>query len=1100
MFEALDSLRSTHCGYRSPNHMNYGASGPWRAGSRDGCAIARFAICFLFPVFAFGQTFRGEISGTIQDTSAARVARCAVEAVHLPTNLAFRTLTGETGAFALVELPAGAYSLTVNCPGFASRQAQAMVRLSTVTFVSFEVQPAALTSATSVEAVAEPIEVNQSSRAHLVGEKLVQDLPLNGRDFLRLIRLAPGVVLQGTSFYAVNGNRGRSNNFQIDGADNNDAWQNASAANQGGVSAIPNSLIPVEAIDQFALQAVGNAEQGRNSGANINLALKSGTNQFHGTLFYFNRNEALAAPSPVAPSGSPQRKIRTQQYGFSLGGPVVRDRTFFFTTWEGQRLKLGNTLLSTAPSEAWQERGRAVLRAFGLTENPVARNLLSLWPANGRGAPAAPNNFFNNADNDFRNDNGVAKVDHAFDASSLLTVRYFQASGTQTAFSGSPYREYFQVATNQVRSVAATWSRSFSPVLVNQIVAGFNYYHPTFTDNDRSANPVALGFNTGVTDPGLLGTPTINVAGFAGVGPTQPQGRRDTTWHITDTLTWLRGAHQWKVGGEFRSARLDVFNETNKLGTFNFDGAGGPWATGTPEQRALGATFSQPERVMADLMGGYLSPNNGARIVRGALARDMRQPSVDWFVHDTWQASRTLSLNFGVRYTYLSPLRDTRNSLTTFLPDQGIVAAGTSALPHLYPRDWNNFGLRAGLAWQPAPGSNWVLRAGYGIYFDTFHNTYFLSNTTANAGASGLNANPGGPDPVFTLSRSGFQVQPNQPLFGGVQPVAPFGAYSVSQDLALPYVQNFHLTLQRQLGRRANVSVAYVGSLGRKLPITVNLNAPLPGVSGSLQERRPFNSRFPLLGTINQLETAGNSAYNSLQAVFNTSGWKGLSGRIAYTYSTAIDFGSDARFILPANSYDRRRERGPADFDARHVVVAGLVYEVPGLRFGPPRLTRGWSLNTFTTYHTGLPVDIRAGQNVSNSFDGVDRVDVVGDPFAGIVQPANSTARRLFNSSAFARPANGSFGNIGRNALAGPSFGAVDFSVIKSTAIKERIATQFRVEVFNLFNRTNWANPGNSLAAATSFGLMTNTRNGGGAPGIGPGEPRSVQLALKLMF
>jgi hypothetical protein len=1057
-------------------------------------------LLFLFPCLLAAQTFRGELNGEAVDATGARVPNCTIEAVQSQTQVKFQTNSGPSGLFVIPEVPPGAYRLAAKCPGFAAAATEAVARVSSVTFTRLPVVPEGQSNSVNVEATQEPLEVTGSGRAHLVGEQLVQNLPLNGRDFLRLVRLAPGVVLQGSSFYAVNGNRGRSNNFQIDGADNNDAWQNASAANQGGVSAIPNSLVPVEAIDQFALQSIGNAEQGRNSGANINLALKSGSNDWHGSVFYFNRNEALAAQSPVVPANSPKQKIRTQQYGFSLGGPVIRNRTFFFLSWEGQRMKIGNTILSTTPSDAWLERGRGVLRAFGLPENPLARNLLTLWPQTGRNAPAVANNFFNNADNDFSNDNGVAKFDHSFSTNSLLTLRYFHATGRQTAFSGSPYREYFQVATNEVRNVAATWSKTFSPTLVNQFVAGVNYYNPTFNDNDRSADPVALGFNTGVTDPALRGAPTITVAGFAGVGPTQPQGRKDTTWHLTDTVNWTRGSHRWKLGGEYRAARLDVFNETNKRGTFAFDGAGGPWATGTAEQRALGATFSQPERVMADLLGGYLSPNNGARIVRGALARDMRQPSTDGFVHDTWQVNRRLTVNLGVRYTYLAPLRDTRNSLTTFLPDQGIVTAGTSALPRLYPRDLNNYGVRAGLAWQPSANSAWVVRAGYGIYYDMFHNTYFLSNTTANAGASGLNANPGGPDPVFTLVRSGFQAVAGQPLFGGVEARPPFGAYSVNQNLVLPYVQNFHLTLQRQLGRRMNASVAYVGSLGRKLPITRNINAPLPGTTGPVQDRRPFNARFPTLGTINQLETSGHSAYNSLQALVNTAGWKGLTGRVAYTYSTAIDVGSDARFILPANSYNLRRERGPADFDARHVFVMGLAYTIPAWPGGPGWLTRGWDLNTFTTYHTGLPVDLRAGQNISNSFDGVDRVDLIGDPFAGIVQPANSTARRHFNAAAFGRPDAGTFGNVGRNAIPGPSFGAVDFSVIKTTKHTERWSSQFRVEVFNLFNRTNWANPGNSLAAATTFGLMTNTRNGGGAPGIGPGEPRSVQLALKLLF
>jgi hypothetical protein len=234
--------------------------------------------------------------------------------------------------------------------------------------------------------------------------------------------------------------------------------------------------------------------------------------------------------------------------------------------------------------------------------------------------------------------------------------------------------------------------------------------------------------------------------------------------------------------------------------------------------------------------------------------------------------------------------------------------------------------------------------------------------------------------------------------------------------------------------------------------------------------------------------------------MLNVNEWKGLVARVAYTWSKAIDNGSDARFIIPANSYDLRRERGRSDFDARHVFVAGLSYEIPAWRALPSRLAEGWSLNSFITAHTGLPMDIRAGSNVSNSFDSADRVDLVGDPFAGVTQPANATTRAFFNPAAFARPATGAFGNLGRNVFSGPDFSTVDFSVFKTTKLREHTAVQFRVEIFNLFNRANFANPGTSLAAATSFGIITNTRNGGGAPGIGPGEPRSAQLALKLLF
>lgn len=1048
---------------------------------------------------AWSQTFRGGVAGRVEDPSGAAVPGCTVTVTGPANSFMRSTETTGSGDFAFPELPAAEYTLTASCAGFDPiEMASIKVAVSVVSGIRLRTQIASGRTVLLVPDTLEPLDLTNSSRNIDIQNTQVDQLPLNGRDFLRLLRLSPGVVLQGSSFYAVNGNRGRSNNFQIDGADNNDAWQNASAANQGGVSAVPNSLVPVEAIDQFSLASIGNSEQGRNSGAQVNLAIKSGSNGFHGSVFYFNRNEALAANSPFAPQGSAKRKIRNNQYGLSLGGPLRRNRTFFFSAWEGQRIKVGNALFATAPSEAWLQRGRAVLQAFGMRQNPVSANLLGLWPASGGNLPATANNLFSNDDNDYANDNGVLKIDHAVSRKHQLSGRYLIGDGVQTAFSGSPYREYFQVATNRLHNAVLVLNSVLSPRLLNQFVAAANYYAPTFNDNDRTADPVALGLNTGVSEPSLRGAPTINVAGFAGIGPTQPQGRVDTTWHLADTVSWQRGAHHWKLGAEIRRARLDVFNEINKRGTFVFDGSSGPWARGSAAEVALGQTFPQNDRVLADLLGGFVSTNNGARIVRGDLQRDLRQPGYDAFLHDQWQVAPSLSLNFGARYTYVAPLKDTRQPLSTFLPERGIVAAGAPGLDRLYPRDWNNFAPRAGFAWSPRR-SRWVVRGGYGIYYDLFHITYFLSNGLANGGASGVNANPGGPQPVFTLTRSAFTLVPNQPVFGGVNPLPPFGAYSVSQDLALPYVQNYHLTVQRQVGARASLQAAYVGGAGRKLPLTRNSNAPVAG-PGGLQQRRPFAARYPDLGAINELQTVGKSSYHSLQTMLNVTGWRGLTGRVAYTWSKSIDLASDARFILPADSYNLRRERGRSDFDATHVFVTGLTYQAPALAALGRRLGSGWELATFATAHTGLPIDLRAGTNVSNSFDGMDRVDIAGDPFANVSPASNPATVRFFNPSAFALPTSGAFGNIGRNALSGPSFAAIDFSLNKTTAVTERMSLQFRFEIFNLTNRANYANPGASLTAATSFGIITNTRHGGSAPGIGPGEPRSVQMALKLRF
>jgi hypothetical protein len=468
----------------------------------------------------YSQTFRGAVSGRVEDPSGAPISRCAIRVKDSANNFERATESASTGDFSFPELPPAEYSLIGACKGFAVVEVSPLrVMVSVVSGVLLRPVVASDGTLVTVAEALEPIEAASSSRNVVIDNAQVDRIPLNGRDFLRLLRLSPGVVLQGTSFYAVNGNRGRSNNFQMDGVDNNDAWQNASAANQGGVSAVPNTLAPVEAIDQFSLTTVGNSEQGRNGGAQINLATKSGSNDIHGSLYYFNRNEALAENSPLAPQGSPKRKIRNNQYGVSLGGPVLRNKVFFFGTWEGQRIRVGNALFATTPSDAWLDRGRSVLRSFGLLENPVSRNLLTLWPAAGRSVPAIANNFFSNADNEYENDNGVVKIDYVLNQRSQLSARYFGATGTQTAFSGSPYGEYFQVAANRLHNTAFSLNTAFSAHLLNQFVAGVNYYAPSFHDRDRSADPVSLGLNTGVRARRCLARPQSTSRGLPASDP-----------------------------------------------------------------------------------------------------------------------------------------------------------------------------------------------------------------------------------------------------------------------------------------------------------------------------------------------------------------------------------------------------------------------------------------------------------------------------------------------------------------------------------------------------------------------------------------------------
>jgi hypothetical protein len=342
------------------------------------------------------------------------------------------------------------------------------------------------------------------------------------------------------------------------------------------------------------------------------------------------------------------------------------------------------------------------------------------------------------------------------------------------------------------------------------------------------------------------------------------------------------------------------------------------------------------------------------------------------------------------------------------------------------------------------------------------------------------------------VSATNVVFQPGVPIFGGATvPPPPYGVLAANPNFSTPRVHTFNFNIQREFTQSTLVQVGYVGSLGRDLPIFLDINQPLNGV-------RPFAAQYPTLGTINQYNTIAFSDYNSFQTSLRQRLWKGLAVNFNYTWSHSIDDASDAK-PNPENSFNIANDKGSSKFDARHIVSGFVSYEAPQFAKFAPRLTRGWQFNSLFTASTGSPFNILAGTNVSGTGENQDRVNLVGDPFANVPVLKGTTAVQYFNPAAFAKPAAGTYGNMGRYALYGPGFGSADVSIFKKTPITERIVTEFRVEIFNVFNRTNWANP-NATFTSGSFGQLTATKNGSSGAGLGFGEARNVQLGLRIVF
>ncbi len=1062
------------------------------------------------------QTFRGGIAGQVQDSTGSVVPNAKITLTSSGTGLVRETVSSSSGDYSLQDLPLGEYSILINSQGFAVTKIEKItVSPGQIYSLDIKLNVASSTEQVDVNAAAVTLDTVSSGNNDVINDKAVQNIPLNGRDYTQLVKIVPGYNGAGS----LNGTRTNQNNWQIDGADNNDIWQNSAAANQGGVGSIAGVTIPIDAIDQFTVQTQSNAEVGRNGGGLVSLAIKSGTNQLHGSAYYFNRNEFFAARGPFLAANQRKTALRNQQFGGSLGGPIVRDRLFFFVNYERQKYVIQNTAAATEPTAAYVTAASNLLAAHGIPVNPLSTNLLSLWPQGGLpSGPASVNNYFDPRPQSGYSDNVIGKIDWTITPKQQLSARAFIGTGRQFAAVGTNVFEYYQVAPDITQNFTAVHNWMISPHLSNQLLAGVGVFNQTFNDQDHSQNIPALGLATGVTSPSLFGAPTINIngGGIDTVGETQALGRKDYTGHLTETATYTFGKHQIRFGGEFRRNYMDLQYQRNTRGTFNFNGgasAGVALPAGATSY-ANDTSASPNVLALADFLAGYVTSSS---FTQGTLRRGIYQKAFDAFVQDQYTATPSLTLNYGLRYTYAGPFTSD-GVISDFRPgapgaDAYGLVSNTSGLNTIYNKNLTNYGPRFGFSYQAAP--RMVLRGTYGVYFDVPNFNGFFDNRPGNGGASGVQANPTGATPVLNVSRNLYQWQTDVNPFVGATIPAAIGLSTISPNFRTAYVQNFNVNTEYQLSRNTILQVSYVGSLGRRLFRLVDLNQARPGLGSTvaaLQPRRPYYTNTavpnaPVLAAINQIESEGTSNYNSGQVTLRTSGFHGLTAQASYTLGHALDVVSGTRGFAPQDSQNPSAEYGNADFDVRHTFNGYVVYEMPNFSHRLKALSNGWQANAFVSAFTGTPFSVKLG-GTDNSGTGEfqDRANQVGDPTAGLsrqrVTPDADAAPvvQWISRAAFQPAAPGTFGTTARNRFYGPGFASVDAALVKNTYIRERVNLQLRAEMFNIFNRVNLANPSTGTLSSSSFGQISSTRNNGGAPGIGPGEPFNVQLAGKIVF
>jgi hypothetical protein len=1072
-----------------------------------------------FTIAANAQTFRGAINGTVSDPSGAVVPSAQVKATEVATGLVHDTITTGEGQFAFQDIPLGLYKVTVNAKGFRPYVADKIqVAAGSIYTLAVKLSVGEASSTVEVSAAALTIDTTTPTQTTTISPEQVQDLPLNGRDFAQLIAVAPGYGGYSVGgFGSLNGTRPNQMNWQIDGVDNNDFWHNIPAVNQGGVSGIAGIILPIDSIDEFSSQTQAGAEAGRNAGGTVNLVLKSGGNSIHGSAYYYNRNEAYGAASPffiATPQTPNSPKLRNQNWGGSVGGPIFKNKTFYFLAFEKQNYIIGLSGKATEPSDAWINAALVRLAAHGVPESTLSAKLIGpngFWPRSLIGGlPATIGNFFSPIASTGYSFNGVIKLDHNFSEKHHLSVRWFGGQGSQTApLGGSPalgtassnLKDYFEVAPIHVYNYSVILNSAFTPHFTNQVLFGVNYFNQIFHDFNNSFDTKALGLflSLDATNNGkpIFGAPNIVIGGFEQIGLTPPEGRNDVTGHLTDVASYTVGKQQLRFGAEIRQARVNEFYHRRGTGKFVFDGTQGPWAADV----GIGDNV----KALADFMAGLVSTST---IAVGDPERFVTVNAFNFYFQDAWQIAPRLNVNLGLRYEYFGPLHSDRKDLAVFIPGKGLLIQG-NGLDSVFPPDKNNWAPRLGFSYQATQSGDLVVRGGLGVFYDQINMNPFLDFRPPITAAQGIQGNPIGAAPVSTYTRNAYNWQIVQAggksIFPGVtvcgDPLCTgkpgFNVFGVNQNFRAPYFYNYNLQVEKGLGKAAIFEVGYVGSQGRKLNIMTNINQ---------------NGAFPNFGSILQLNSIGTSNYNALQTSVRVRAWHGLTSQFGYTWAHTLDEISEYRAVIADNPNNIKLDYGNSDYDTRHLFTTSLTYEIPGSSRGPKLLTHGWQVSALMNFHSGQPSDItRLG------------LDLIGDPFSGVDHKFSAANGGMlwWNPAAFAVPASG-IGNLSRNKFRGPGYGDVDLSIFKNIPVKERFTIQLRAEMFNLFNRVNLAsgpgsvgsscatdptaaNPrqcvGPSSALYSGFGFVSDTIGDfNGAPGIGPGEAFNMQLAIKIKF
>ncbi len=1100
-----------------------------------GSAVAR-ALCLAvlslgLATSAVAQSVSGTILGTVTDSTGAVVAGAKVTIINEGTGLTRTVVADVNGEYTAPALPTGHYTITSEMTGFKT------VALSNVEVgvdqrvrINIKHEVGAMTESVSVTADTPLLQTSSSELGTTVGSAQIEALPLNGRNFVSLTRSIPGVLRgipganidgagslawRASASFSANGQRPRDNNYMLDGVDNNETWLQT-------VVVFPS----VDALDEFKLQtSTYSAEFGRSLGGVVNLQIKSGTNSLRGSGFEFHRNDAFDANNFFNNrAGRDKPEFKQNQFGGTIGGPVFKDKTFFFTDYQGHRESLGQTFLSTVPSMAmrggdFSELSRVIYDPTnGLPFqgnvipsgriDTVARNILTqLYPEpNTAGTRQANgqtiNNYLINPIKERQDNQFDVKVDHTLSTNNRFFTRYSFQKTHRLQPASLPHGDAgatFGAGEGDIKaqSLAFNDTHTLSMNWLNEFRFGWSSIKFNMTPIDYLTNPAAAvglpGINLNDATSAMTQLTFQNIRNL-GANSNQPLITNQNDFQIFDNVTWVKGKHTVKTGGSLTLRSREILNADTIVGVFNFNNnmtsnCAGQTAAGCAVNSATGFD-------VASFMLGFVNSKN--RTLFDANTYTEKRPEYTLYVQDDYRLSNRLTMNLGLRWDVYPPWTEIDDRQSNFdeatgkfvVASDGAVVNGIEVGRYLQTYSKRDLGPRFGFAYDLGGDGKTMIRGGFGVFWNftpggtsssKAQNPPFLQSTTITPSPTAYGTN--------VLLKDGLPpppgVDPNRPAAGTTRSI-----FDVNFRDA--YARQWNINVQRSFFTNYMLEVAYVGSQGRQMLLKGDPNQarPVVGITDA-NVNRPYAAVSPALRSVGQVKSTGTLDYNALLVKFQRRFANNFSMLNSYTYGKAIDLNSDNDgAVTLTNVYDPQYNRGPADYDITHTFASSVIYEVP---WATTKLYGGWQVAGILTARGGLPLTVTSTQGVQSTGTG-NRPNRICDG-----RLDNPTIDRWFDTSCFVQTTEitGTYGDSGRGVIRGPGAFNIDASLIKNTRFG-RYTTEFRIEAFNILNHPQFGNP-NTTVGNAAYGTISAMLSSPSCSLCGTVE-RQVQLGVKVRF